>query len=100
MTYDEFVAKSRAILTKLESPDDVGAIIDELAEAYKTRDAEAAASAASAEEMSAKVDRLQKANMELYLRTGVKSDESELDGAEEKAGVDFEELFNEKGEID
>ncbi len=100
MTYDEFTVKIREILTKLESPEDVGAIIDELSEAYKQRDTEATESAAKVVEMNGKIDRLQKANMELYLRTGVKTDEKELDGAEEEKDVDFSELFNEKGEIE
>ena len=43
---------------------------------------------------------LQKANMELYLRTGVKSENTDdLSGVEEKKGEDFSMLFDERGEL-
>ena len=99
MTVDEFGARSREILTKLDDPEGVGAVIDVLAGAYSERDAAAAQAESTIAELTAKVDRLQKANMELFLRTGVQGESDDLKGAEEEKEVDFSVLFGENGEL-
>lgn len=98
-TADEFAQKTREILTKLESPEDVGAIADELVAAFRELDTKATTAEASVAELTAKNDRLQKANMELFLRTGVQGEANELEGQEQEKGVDFNELFDERGEL-
>lgn len=99
MTIEEFAMKSRAILTKLENPEDVAAVIDEMISAYTERDGAAVAAETKVSELTAKTERLQAANMELYLRTGVKSDTDELSGTEQEKGTDFAELFDGNGEL-
>lgn len=100
MTLDEFSAKARETLTKLESPEEIGGIVDELIAAYRERDAAAASAETNVTELTRKNELLQKANMELYLRTGTKAEKTDdLDGVEEKKGEDFSMLFDENGEL-
>lgn len=99
MTLEEFTSRSREILTKLESPEDVGAIIDVLVGGFQERDTAAGEAEAKIAELTEKNDRLQKANMELFLRTGVQGKSDDLAGVEEEKGVDFSELFDEHGEL-
>ncbi len=99
MTRDEFSVRSREILTKLESPEDVGAIIDVLDGAFGERDTAASEAEARIAELEAKNERLQKANMELFLRTGVQGETNDLEGVEEEKEVDFQELFADDGEL-
>ncbi len=100
LTLEEFSAKARETLTKLESPELIGGIVDDLIAAYQERDAAATAAETSVSELTKKTELLQKANMELFLRTGTKSEKvDDLDGTEEEKGVDFNELFTETGEL-
>lgn len=99
MTLDEFRQRSREILTKMENPEEVGAIIDVLDGAFQERDAAAQTAEATIADLTERNDRLQKANMELFLRTGVQGKSDALEGAEETEGVDFSTLFGENGEL-
>lgn len=99
MTYEEFTNKTREILTKLESPEEIGAIIDELTAAYRDRDTAVAEAEQKVAELTKKNELLQKSNMELFLRTGVQGKPDDLAGVEEEKGVDFSELFGDDGEI-
>ena len=100
LSYEEFSAKARETLTKLDSPELIGGIVDELISAYQERDTAATAAETSVTELTKKTELLQKANMELYLRTGTKSPEvDDLEGTEEEKGVDFSDLFTESGEL-
>lgn len=99
MTYDEFSVKTREILTKLETPEDVGAITDELIASYKERDDAATAATAEAETLRKINERLQRVNGELLMRTGVKGDTDELEGAEEVKEADFSTMFDERGDL-
>lgn len=99
MTLDEFRTRSREILTKLESPEDVGVIIDVLDGAFQERDAAALAAEGQIADLTARNERLQQANMELFLRTGVQGKADDLEGVEQEKGVDFSELFDASGEL-
>ena len=100
LTIEEFSAKARETLTKLESPEMLGGIVVVLIYAYQERDTAASAAEATVSELTKKTELLQKANMELYLRTGTKSAEvDDLEGTEEEKGVDFNEFFSETGEL-
>lgn len=100
MTLDEFSAKARETLTKLESPEEIGGIVDDLISAYRERDAAATDAETNVQTLTKKNELLQKANMELYLRTGTKSENTDdLSGVEEKKGEDFSMLFDERGEL-
>lgn len=99
MTLDEFRQRSREILTKMENPEEVGAIIDVLDGAFQERDAAAQAAEATIADLTERNDRLQKANMELFLRTGVQGKPDDLEGQEEEQGVDFSALFDSSGEL-
>lgn len=99
MTLDEFRMKSGEILTKLEDAESVGGIISALDTAFMERDTAATDAAAKIAELEAKNTRLQEANMQLFLRTGVQGNPDALEGAEEEKGVDFSELFAENGEL-
>jgi len=100
LTLDEFSAEARKVLTKLESPEEIGGIVDNLIAAYTERDAAATSAESNVTELTNKNELLQKANMELYLRTGVKSEKTDdLSGTEEAKGEDFNVLFDESGEL-
>lgn len=99
MTLDEFRTRSREILTKLESPEEVGVIIDVLDGAFQERDAAASEAESKIADLTARNDRLQEANMQLFLRTGVQGKSDDLEGQEEEQGVDFSELFDSSGEL-
>jgi len=99
MTLDEFRTRSREILTKLESPEEVGVIIDVLDGAFQERDAAASEAEGKIADLTARNDRLQEANMQLFLRTGVQGKPDDLEGQEEEQGVDFSELFDSSGEL-
>ena len=99
MTYDEFSMKTREILTKLESPEDVGSITDTLIAEFKERYDAAETMDAEVEKLKAVNERLQRVNGELLMRTGVKGETNDLAGAEEVKNVDFSELFDETGEL-
>lgn len=99
MTLDEFRQRSREILTKMENPEEVGAIIDVLDGAFQERDAAAQTAEATIADLTERNDRLQKANMELFLRTGVQGKADDLSGTEQDEGVDFSTLFGENGEL-
>lgn len=99
MTLDEFTTRSREILTKLEDPQEVGAIIDVLVGGFQERDTAAGEAEAKITELTEKNERLQKANMELFLRTGVQGKSDDLAGTEEEKGIDFSELFDTNGEL-
>lgn len=99
MTLDEFRMKSGEILTKLEDAEAVGAIITALDTAFMETSNAASDAAAKITELEAKNTRLQEANMQLFLRTGVQGESDALEGAEQEKGVDFSELFAENGEL-
>lgn len=100
LTIEEFSAKAHETLTKLDSPVEIGGIVDALIAAYQERDTAAKAAEASVTELTNKTELLQKANMELFLRTGTKSEKvDDLDGTEEEKGVDFFEFFSDNGEL-
>ena len=99
MTLDEFRMKSGEILTKLEDAEAVGGLIHDLDTAFMETSNAAADSAAKVSELEAKNARLQEANMQLFLRTGVQGEPDALEGTDEEKGVDFSELFAENGEL-
>ena len=104
MDAKEFGMKASEILAKLESPEDVGGILESMVNAYVQRDSEAEKFRAENEEQKAKIDRLQRANMELYLRSGagegMTGDELPEDGEKaEEISPDFSAAMDENGNI-
>lgn len=106
MTAQEFSSKAAEVLTKLESPEDVGGLLESLVSDFTARDAEAEKLKADYDEALAKIDRLQRANMELFLRTGVKGaadadtvPDDDEGGSAEKLSPDFSAAMDDKGNI-
>ena len=99
MTHDEFATKALTILPKIEEPEEVGKIIDELTAAYRERYETADTLEREVERLKAINERLQRVNGEMLMRTGVQGDPDELKGAEDEKGIDFTDLFTEDGEL-
>lgn len=105
MTVNEFSVKAAEILTKLESPEEVGAALESMVSAFTSRDAEAEKMKADYDEALARIDRLQRANMELFLRTGVSGNDADTvpeddeGGSVEKLSPDFSEAMDDKGNL-
>lgn len=104
----EFNQKAAEILTKLESPEDVGGILESLMTGFSEKELSESKLTAENADLTAKVDRLKRANMELFLRTGkagaddgdgLPEDTAEDDTKAEKISPDFSAAMDEKGNI-
>lgn len=99
MTIEEFNQIASEILGNISDVGSVSQNLERLRSAFGEQFAAAEAAAAEANDLKTRNESLQKANMELFLKIGESAvPESESD-AEEPEAMDFEELFNEKGEL-
>lgn len=99
ITREEYDMKTREILTNLEEPEAIGKIIDELTAAYHDRYDAADSLEKETQRLKQINERLQRVNGELLMRTGVKAEAEDLEGAEDEKKLDFEQLFDESGEL-
>lgn len=101
MTFEEFNSKSTEVLEKLDDQGAVSIILDELRAGFgelteKVRDVES-----ENETLREKNDKLQNANMELFLKVGNPAKEEEEEKEEEVVveKIEYEDLFDDNGEL-
>lgn len=101
MTFEEFNTKSTEVLEKLDDQGAVSIILDELRAGFgelaeKVRDVES-----ENETLREKNDKLQNANMELFLKVGNPAKEEEEEKEEEVVveKIEYEDLFDDNGEL-
>ncbi len=99
MTREEFQQKSTEILSSLEDVGTVSSLLDELRTGFNDEVTRADAAEQSASELKEKNENLQKANMALYLKTGEVSATGEEAVTKKEPELQFEDLFNDKGEL-
>ena len=108
MNGKEFSQKAAEVLTKLESPEDVGGLLESMITGFSEKETAAEKLTKENADLSAKIDRLQRANMELFLRTGASGgddgdglpdDIAGDDDKAEKLSPDFSAAMDDKGNI-
>ena len=101
MTFEEFNTKSTEVLEKLDDQGAVSIILDELRAGFGELPEKVKEVEADNESLREKNDKLQNANMELFLKVGNPAMEEEEEKEEEVVGekIEYEDLFDDNGEL-
>lgn len=100
MTFEEFNTKSTEVLEKLEDQGAVSIILDELREGFGELTEKVKEVEADNAVLREKNDKLQTANMELFLKVGnpaKEEEEKEEEVVVEK--IEYDDLFDDNGEL-
>ena len=97
MLPEEFKAKTREILSKLEDQGAVSTVLAELVQDYDNTIAEKESALTQAQKLVHDNEKLRAANMELFLKIGEPAKETKAE--EEDKTPKFEALFDEKGNL-
>lgn len=96
MTKEEFISKCQEILTNSGDMGKISSTLDELRDGFNESVAQSEILAKANAELTEKNANLQQANMNLFLKCGVENVEKSVENEEK---VNFDKLFNEKGEL-
>lgn len=102
MTREEFNAKASDLLANVGDTGKVSEILDEMRTGFNEEVSKGETAAATVEDLTAKNENLQAANMALFLKTGetaATGENSESENKQEEKPLEYAELFDEKGEL-
>lgn len=100
MTFEEFNTKSTEVLEKLDDQGAVSIILDELRAGFGELTEKVKEVEADNESLREKNDKLQTANMELFLKVGNPAKEEEEKEEEIKVEkIEYDDLFDDNGEL-
>lgn len=96
MTKEEFITKCQEILTNSGDMGKISSTLDELRDGFNESVTQSEILTKANAELTEKNANLQQANMNLFLKCGTENVEKSV---ENKEKADFDNLFNEKGEL-
>ena len=100
MTREEFSARCADIMDNLENRGDVSTMLDELRTAFYEVVEHGETVEAERDDLRARNDNLQQANMDLFLKVGkVATGEPEPEPEPEPEKMSFDDLYDERGEL-
>ena len=100
MTFEEFNTKSTEVLEKLDDQGAVSIILDELRAGFGELTEKVKEVEADNAVLREKNDKLQTANMELFLKVGNPAkDEEKEEEIEEVEKISYDDLFDDNGEL-
>lgn len=98
MTMEEFQTMTTEILANMSDTGAVSERLDKLRTAFNEEVTAKETANNQVTELTAKNESLQQANMALYLKTGVQTENTEDDETDEPE-ITFDDLFDDKGEL-
>lgn len=100
MTFEEFNSKSTEVLEKLDDQGAVSIILDDLRAGFGELTEKVKEVEADNATLREKNDKLQTANMELFLKVGNPAkDEEKEEEIEEVEKISYDDLFDDNGEL-